>query len=123
MKCPKCQSPFEQVTTSGATVDRCTVCQGLWFDLLEHEELKQHADAIDTGDAAVGATHNSNDRIACPKCPNSPMIRMVDPAQPHIWFESCTVCYGRFYDAGEFRDFAEVTFGEFIRSLSSKARN
>ena len=123
MQCPKCQSPFEQVATAEGTIDRCSACKGLWFDLLEHEELKRHAKALDVGDAAVGASHNRNDRIACPVCPNSPMIRMVDAAQPHIWFESCTVCYGRFYDAGEFRDFAEVTFGEFIRGLASKARN
>ena len=122
MHCPKCQAPFEQVALADGTVDRCTGCQGLWFDLMEHEELKAHAQAIDTGDAARGAQQNRNDRIACPKCPNSPLIRMVDARQPHIWFESCTVCYGRFYDAGEFRDFAQFTFAEFLRGLGSTAR-
>ena len=122
MQCPKCQSSFEQVTTPAGVVDRCTGCRGLWFDMLEHEDLKPHAAAIDVGDAAEGAKQNANDRIACPHCPNSPLIRMVDPAQPHIWFESCTVCYGRFYDAGEFRDYAEFTLAEFFRGLRSRAR-
>ena len=123
MQCPKCQSPFEKIETKDGVVDRCSGCKGLWFDNMEHEDLKQHAEALDAGDAAVGAKHNDNDRIRCPVCPNSPMIRMVDVKQPHIWFESCTVCYGRFYDAGEYRDFAEFTFGEFIKGLSPTARN
>jgi uncharacterized protein len=122
MQCPKCGAPFEQVSVDDVVVDRCTGCRGLWFDLLEHEDLKAHASRIDTGDAALGEQHNRTDRIACPTCPNSPLIRMVDPAQPHIWFESCTVCYGRFYDAGEFRDFAELTWREVLRGLSSRAR-
>ena len=121
MECPKCGARFEQVQVEGETVDRCTGCQGLWFDLEEHEELKAHAGLLDSGDAALGARHDGNDRIACPKCPNSPLIRMVDPAQPHIRFESCTVCYGRFYDAGEFRDFAELTLCERLRLLKPTA--
>jgi hypothetical protein len=32
---------------------------------------------------------------------------MVDAEQPHIHFESCKYCYGRFFDAGEVRDLAE----------------
>jgi Zn-finger nucleic acid-binding protein len=32
------------------------------------------------------------------------MIRMVDRHQPHIWYESCPVCFGVYMDAGEFRD-------------------
>lgn len=122
MECPKCGAAFEQVGTDDGVVDRCRGCGGLWFDLLEHEDLKRHAQAIDTGDAELGAAYNRRDRIACPKCPNSPLIRMVDAAQPHIWFESCTVCYGRFYDAGEFRDFAELTWRELLRGLRSTAR-
>jgi Zn-finger nucleic acid-binding protein len=123
MNCPKCRSPFEQVATRDGTVDRCTGCKGLWFEMLEHEDQKPHAAAIDTGDAALGARHNANDRIHCPACANSPLIRMVDASQPHIWFESCPVCYGRFYDAGEFRDFAELTFREFLRGLTPTARD
>ena len=51
------------------------------------------------------------------------MLRMVDPRQPHIWFESCPVCHGRFYDAGEYRDFAEFTLGDLIRRFTAPARD
>jgi hypothetical protein len=71
----------------------------------------------------LGSLQNAIDRINCPVCPSGqPLIRMVDPKQPHIWFESCTVCYGRFYDAGEFKDFAEFTVAEWFKGLKSTAR-
>jgi Zn-finger nucleic acid-binding protein len=43
------------------------------------------------------------------------MVRMVDAAQPHIWVESCPVCHGTFFDAGEFTDFKEHRIGEILR--------
>ena len=40
----------------GAVVDRCTNCQGLFFDEFEKETLRKmkNAEALDTGDAKVG---------------------------------------------------------------------
>jgi hypothetical protein len=32
------------------------------------------------------------------------------------------VCFGRYYDAGEFRDFAEYGLDEFLRNLFAAAR-
>ena len=123
LQCPKCGAPMERVAHLAAHADRCTRCRGLWFGMLEHERLKDAAEAIDTGDAELGAEYNHVDRIKCPSCPQSPLIRMVDPQQPHIWFESCKRCYGRFYDAGEYRDFAEHTFAEFFRDLDAPQRD
>ncbi|WP_211369490.1 hypothetical protein [Pseudoxanthomonas kalamensis] len=48
---------------------------------------------------------------------------MVDPQQPHIWFESCKYCYGRFYDAGEFRDYAEHDLADWIKSWKAPERD
>jgi hypothetical protein len=47
---------------------------------------------------------------------------MTDHHQPHIHFESCTVCYGVFFDAGEFRDYKEQTLGESIGRLFRRRR-
>ncbi|HEV8693047.1 MAG TPA: zf-TFIIB domain-containing protein [Lysobacter sp.] len=123
MQCPKCDSAMERVDYQSSLVHRCTHCAGLWFEPVEHERLKDVAEQIDTGDAAVGAQYNRVDRITCPKCTNWPLLRMVDPQQPHIWFESCKNCYGRFYDAGEFRDFAEHTLVEFFEDINAPARD
>jgi uncharacterized protein len=123
MQCPKCQAAMEKVPTHEGVADRCTACKGLWFDMLEYEDMKASANVVDVGDAQAGKQYNKIDRIDCPVCPNTRLLRMVDPGQPHIWFESCPVCYGRFYDAGEFRDFSTRTIVDFFRQFSAKARD
>lgn len=123
MKCPKCKSPMEQVVFSGVEVDRCTACKGIWFDLLEHEKLKliQGSEAIDVGDPEIGKKYNKLDDIQCPVC-HGKMVKMVDKDQNHIWYESCATCYGVFFDAGEFTDFKEEGFIDFIKDFFTKER-
>jgi len=113
---------MEEATNEAGSVDRCIACGGLWFDRLEDKAQIRFAEAIDTGDAKVGATFNKIDRISCPKCPNTPLTRMVDNDQPHIWFEACPSCNGRFFDAGEFRDLSDKSLSDFFRSFSAKDR-
>lgn len=123
MDCPKCGHPMESVEFEGIEVDRCTLCKGLWFDLLEHERLRELAgsEVIDCGDPDVGALFNQDDRISCPRC-SAQMIRMVDSRQPHIWFESCGVCHGVFFDAGEFTDYKHYTPADLFRALRTGER-
>jgi hypothetical protein len=85
--------------------------------MLEHEDLKEIAEGVDIGDPEVGKAFNEKGDISCPVCPNSRMLRMVDAQQPHIWYESCLTCYGRFYDAGELIDLSKKTLGDVIRDL------
>ncbi len=123
MNCPKCGAEMETVTFHGVEVDRCTQCKGLWFDAMEKEELKRYegSEEIDVGDAKLGRQYNTVDRIDCPQC-HTQMIRMVDLGQPHIWFESCTVCYGAFFDAGEFRDYKQESFSDVLKRFITPER-
>lgn len=123
MECPKCSSEMEKVTFHHVEVDRCTNCEGMWFDILEHEELKTIAgsESIDVGDPEKGKEFNKIDRIFCPTC-QSPMIRMVDPRQSHIWYETCSVCNGIFFDAGEFADYKDITIMDFFKGLKTGER-
>ncbi len=118
MQCPKCNSDFEQLQTPLGDVERCTECKGLWIDAYEVEAMKPLADVIDSGDEEIGKAFNAIDRIDCPVCPNNQLLRLVDPKQPHIWFESCSTCKGRFYDAGEFKDLATLDLSDFSRDLA-----
>jgi Zn-finger nucleic acid-binding protein len=113
---------MERVTLEGTTVDRCTHCGGLWFDVLADEKLLHKAKALDTGNPQTGAEYNAVGRIKCPVCPNSQLLRMVDHRQPHIWFESCPTCHGRFFDAGEFRDLASYSLSDLVKSFFSQER-
>jgi Zn-finger nucleic acid-binding protein len=110
------------VTTDAGTVERCTACSGLWFDRLEHKAQASFAKSLDTGDSDRGARLNRVDRITCPKCVKTPLTRMVDNDQPHIWFEACPSCNGRFFDAGEFRDLSEKSLSDLVRGFLSKGR-
>ncbi|MFT3756561.1 MAG: zf-TFIIB domain-containing protein [Pseudoxanthomonas sp.] len=124
MECPKCHHAMEKLSLLEADAHRCTHCGGLWFGMHAFELLKDRAEAIDTGDAAQGEACNKIGRnLHCPACDGERLlIRMVDPEQPHIWYESCQNCFGRFYDAGEFRDFAEYGWQDFIKHFSAVER-
>jgi len=123
MQCPKCDAAMEKVTFAMYEVERCTSCKGLWFDMLEHEELKRitGSEQIDIGDPAEGKKHNEQTKVDCPKC-HIPMVKMVDLNQPHIWYESCHSCFGVFFDAGEFRDFKEDSVMDYFKDLFAKER-
>jgi Zn-finger nucleic acid-binding protein len=121
MECPKCQARMEVVQFEDVEVDRCVRCGGLWFDVLEQEELRERAgsEAIDTGPTWQAAMHDVQEKVLCP-IDGALMVRMVDAVQPHIWVESCPVCHGTFFDAGEFTDFKEHTIGELFRRRRSE---
>lgn len=123
MNCPKCQSAMQPVKVEGIEVDRCTACQGLWFDALEDRDLRKRKGgaAVDVGDAGAGSERDAQGKIHCPRC-RTPMVRMVDREQPHVWFESCSVCHGRFFDAGEFRDVATRGISDVFKKLRKGER-
>lgn len=121
-----------KVTFGSVVVDRCTSCRGLWFDAREHERLKDMAgsEEIDPGSPAssaagpTGGTASAGPaigdaKIDCPVC-HTRLIRMIDRQQPHIHFESCIVCHGTFFDAGEFRDYKEQSVSEWFAAWKSR---
>lgn len=122
MKCPKCQSQFEKITFKEIEVDRCLGCQGLWFDMLEKDDLVhiEGSEVIDIGNSQVGEQYRDQQHVRCPHC-SVEMLPMIDKDQSHIKYESCPVCYGTFFDAGEFRDLKEHTvlerFMEMLKTL------
>lgn len=125
MNCPKCNAAMGAVKFKDVEVDRCSSCEGLWFDLLEHEDLKKlkgAAGAVDTGQASLGERMDATRRIDCPKC-HTRMISVHVPDQPHIVIETCTVCDGVFMDAGEFTDFAHYTLADFLKSFRNTANH
>lgn len=122
MNCPKCSAEFETISFSDIEIERCTQCKGLWFDLLEKDDLIKikGSESIDIGDEQVGQRYRDMQKIQCPKC-SKPMLPMVDKDQFHIKYESCVDCFGAFFDAGEFRDLKERSvlerFSQMLRTL------
>ena len=125
MNCPKCDSPFETVTFHEIEVERCQGCNGLWFDMMEKEDLLkiEGSEAIDIGSEQVSEQYRDQVNILCPQC-GVAMIPMVDKEQSHIRYESCQSCYGAFFDAGEFRDLKDYTIVErFVGMLKTLRTN
>jgi Zn-finger nucleic acid-binding protein len=123
MKCPKCNEGMDKITHGTIEVDRCSGCKGIWFDMLERERLAEleGSEQVDTGDPEIGEKFDTVERIDCPVC-RTRMIRMVDPVQPHIWYEACKVCSGVFLDAGEFTDLKDRTLLDRLRDLFAPER-
>lgn len=116
MNCPKCDGPMELVSADGVEVDRCSACGGLFFDMLEDQDLRGRPGAkLDTGDAEVGREKNFIVEVRCPK-DGTLMMPMIDPQQQHIEFESCPLCHARFFDAGEFKDLVRTSVLDWFRT-------
>jgi Zn-finger nucleic acid-binding protein len=125
MECPKCDSPFETVSFADVEFERCLNCCGLWFDMLEKEDLVKikGSESIDIGSTQMGKQYRDMQNVACPNCAIK-MIPMIDKDQFHIKYESCPSCYGTFFDAGEFRDLKEHTVLErFVQMLNTLRSN
>jgi Zn-finger nucleic acid-binding protein len=43
------------------------------------------------------------------------MIRLLDRRTREVWYESCPICYGKFFDAGEFRAIQPRTLMDVLR--------
>jgi Zn-finger nucleic acid-binding protein len=108
---------MEEVTHEHITIDRCTHCEGIWFDADEAHLLKtmEGSETLDTGDPVEGWKWDSRADINCPRC-GKPMDKSADPKQIHIWYESCPD-HGMFMDAGEFADFKQETLLDYLRGL------
>jgi Zn-finger nucleic acid-binding protein len=117
LQCPKCEHGMTEVSHGDVTIDRCSHCQGLWFDTDEAHQLKiiEGAETLDTGDATEGWKWDSRANIDCPRCGNA-MENSADPKQKHIWYEVCHE-HGMFMDAGEFTDFKDESLLDFFRGL------
>lgn len=123
IECPKCGHGMEEISYGGdLVIDRCTHCQGLWFDEGEAELLKSKwmGDALDSGARSKGKKWNAVEDIACPRC-GKDMEKASDPDQPHIWYEICRE-HGMFMDAGEFTDYKYETLLDWFRSLIRGSR-
>ncbi len=114
---------MNKVTHETIEVDRCPNCHGLWLDQFEKENLKalKGSESIDVGDPEKGVQYNQVDQVDYPVC-HVQMTKLVDAKQSHIWYESCPVCYGVFFDAGEFTDYKKETWLDFFKGLVSKER-
>lgn len=122
MRCPKCRADMELLNVEGVQVDRCSSCQGLWFDNGELEQLRDRrvGAELDIGDAKTGKANDTVKNYHCPRC-GGDMLRRVDPQQRHIGYEQCGDCEGTYFDAGEFSDLTTLSLRDLFKRFSVPA--
>ncbi len=91
-------------------IDRCTKCDGIWFDKGEYEKLSE----MENGVGIESEKSKSDDEIIgenvekkCPHCD----VKLTEELMENksIRFEKCETCEGIFLDGGEFAEAASAT--------------
>ena len=120
MKCPKCRTEtLRSITVDEVEVDRCSTCDGIWFDrgelggLLDSKEEMGLQPLMD-GQDQVGLDMRGG---VCPRH-NNAMIRVKSLRNREVSVETCPVCQGIWLDGGEFRTIREkmpnFRFGDLV---------
>jgi Zn-finger nucleic acid-binding protein len=107
LKCPHCRNNLITINYQNIEVDRCSQCEGIWFDALEAEELKKikGSENVDIGNYTKSEhLHHPQQQIKCPRC-RGKMLQMLDIDQYSIWYKQCRQCRGIWLDSGDFRQF------------------
>jgi len=112
---------MKKIEYQGVEIERCIKCYGIWFDRFELQDLKvlSGSEVIDMGDPELGRSQNQKTEVTCPRC-DILMIPESDKKQAHIHYERCPECKGVYFDAGEFRDYKELTVAEFFKSFFNR---
>ena len=89
LKCPGCGHEMHVEILSKVEVDRCTRCDGMWFDVGEV------ARAALCEVPPVGVQGPST--RTCPLCQRLLVVGLVD----HVEVDHCEACQGTYLDAGK----------------------
>jgi Zn-finger nucleic acid-binding protein len=107
LTCPKCKAAMEVIKIEEVDIDRCTGCQGIFFDICEHKDLATlETEPFDAPMAHENSAMDKIDHIKCPVC-KVDMLRLVAIKKRDIKYEKCPMCSGVYFDAGEFTEFKE----------------
>lgn len=103
MKCPKCNTEsLREFFVQGVPVDRCSSCNGNWFDARELSQLL----AEDAKQVALLRRGSIKDEAGGKKglCPRdaSDLLRVYSAIDRSVILDACAECRGIWLDGGEF---------------------
>ena len=112
LKCPRTNTPLKEITLDGIKLDISEKCGGVWLSNLEIKKLDEVQESA--GDKLVEILENFksenvdfDQRIKCPKCPDSIMMRNFYSPKRAFQMDTCPTCAGIWLDpVGELGDFA-----------------
>jgi len=103
MNCPKCQTAtLAEFKVEKIAVDRCSTCDGIWFDAQELSQLLVE-DARQVAELRRGARREPLDdkRGRCPR-DGAELLRIYSAIDRSVTLDACADCHGIWLDGGEF---------------------
>jgi Zn-finger nucleic acid-binding protein len=103
MKCPKCKSEtLVCFKIEDVVVDRCSSCDGIWFDAHELAQLLAE-DAKQVSSLRRGGAHEELDgkKGVCPRDAGE-LLRVYSAIDRTVILDACPDCRGIWLDGGEF---------------------
>jgi len=103
MNCPKCRTAtLVEFKVETIRVDRCSSCDGIWFDAQELSQLLVE-DARQVAELRRGATREQLDdkRGRCPR-DSAELLRIYSAIDRSVTLDACADCHGIWLDGGEF---------------------
>ena len=90
LNCPTCAIALSQLTLSGETVDRCSTCNGTWYDAVELSSILRASTSLEF---TIKATAELPTTIACPKCEKE-ITSTIYAHDSEIPILKCPTCSG-----------------------------
>jgi len=103
MNCPKCQTAtLAEFKLEGVAVDRCSRCDGIWFDAQELSQLLAE-DARVVAELRRGSESEIAD-VRKGRCPRdaAELVRIYSAIDRSVTLDACADCHGIWLDGGEF---------------------
>ena len=103
MKCPKCKSEtLADFRIDDVTVDRCSSCDGIWFDADELVQLLAD-DAKQVASLRRGGMREElgGKKGRCPRDAEE-LLRVYSAVDKTVIIDACPECRGIWLDGGEF---------------------
>jgi len=116
MGCPKCAGKLQKKTVEGIEVDSCFVCEGIWFDACELEEVikrdSKDFNFIDVGkeeydgkEAAFLKNELDAKKSKCPRCTDGTLlVKSEYKGKNKINIDVCPKGHGVWLDGGEIEE-------------------
>ncbi|MFH0877238.1 MAG: zf-TFIIB domain-containing protein [Candidatus Omnitrophota bacterium] len=116
MNCPKCVGKLEKKEIEGIEIDACFVCEGIWFDAGELEEVVKR-DSKDVAYIDVGREEFDGGELKalkeeldaktgkCPRCEDGTLLAKKEYQGKHtINVDVCPKGHGIWLDGGEIQE-------------------
>lgn len=100
MHCPKCkEGVLKAHIVADVEVERCPICQGIWFDEDELSTLLKQKKALPLKKQRAEMNIQKG---TCPR-DGTDLLRVFSKRNRSIIIDLCPVCKGIWLDAGEFQ--------------------